>query len=459
MEFRMQLTPLRVLTYVYPCLSVVGQYPLGTVGGVPLSLERVALLLLGPLCLVQVFAGGENARRIVRYTPGIITAGLGLWLIALALSCVLHFAPGDTALLWGYGQKFLLGFLFACAVAAEPDALRAVRLFAVTSLVATVATFYVYVTQGSAAIRSGAFVSLEYGDVTLLEGVARAGANGSVPLMACWLQAVFARRGRLKLAWYVGVAALFVAAMLALRREYLLSIGVCMLWGVYSLPLGVRRFTAVFVVGGFLALGVGVIHLVPEWRQRLFSETVDSLTSGQDLRLLMLQTAPKLFVEEPLAGHGLGTFPFLMATSLPVHLATDEETNRFLARGLASHNSFLTAGLETGLLGLVGLVALFGGLGLWSVRIWRNSRMRGGSALAMFAPLFFIQIFFGVFFQDGLASNIIWAFMGMLIAIVAIERSKGPGPRPGRQRPGQPGHLRRGPETLPPSHVRNRRMG
>lgn len=455
----MRFSPLRLLAIGYPCISAVGQFPIGTVAGVTVSLERLVMLVLGPLCILQLAFAEENVRRIVHFTPRSIALGLLLWLTALGFSCAIHFEAGDTALLLGYAQKFLLGFLFACAVASEPDARRAVRLFALATLLAVPATFFVYYTQGSSVIRAAGFLSSDFGDITFVEGLARSGALGGIPLMACWLEAVFAGRPSRRILWYVGVAALFAAAMLALRREYVLSIAVCLGWGLFGLPLGLRRFQALAIVGGFFALGFAIIQIVPEWRPRLLSETVDTFVSGQDLRLLMLQTSPRLFAEEPLIGRGLGTFPRLMATSLPVRFASDEEATRFLAQGLASHNSFLTAALEAGVFGLLGLTIVFVSLGRWCWRLWRFGGRVLGSPLAYFAPLFFIQLLFSVTFQDGLASNIVWAFLGMSVAIVALERSRLLWFPPGAAKPVPVAALPMAPAGPPVSHVRNPRSG
>lgn len=421
-------------------MSIVAQYPLGELG-VSWSFERLIIAVLAPFCVLQVITGDNASRRLIAFTPRLISTGLGLWLIALFLSFGVNFHVGDFILLQGYLLKLSLGILFAFAVAEERALRDATRLFALSTFFAAFASFYIYRTQGSGAIRSAAFVNVNFGDVSLLEGVARAGAIGSVPLMAAWLEAVYARRFWQRTAWYGVMFTIFVASLLALRREYLLSTSVCLLWGIATLPLGIRKLNALIVVLTLFAIGFAALQAIPEWRMRLFEETVESFAQKQDPRMLMLQTAPIVALEAPFAGHGLGSYPMLMAENLPLSLATQEQIMRFYSHGLASHNSLLTAMVETGFLGFLGILMFFVGVGYWSLKVWRINRSSLGHPLALFAPLFAIQLAFSTMFQDGLVNNTIWAFFGMLVAIIALERAKLAGALPRKESSPTPPHL------------------
>jgi hypothetical protein len=405
------------------------------------------MLLLGPFCVLQIMAGDRTFLRLVHYVPRTIVFGLLVWYAALVSSFGVNFESDDLIVIQSYTMKIALGVLFVVAVAEETTLRNSSRLFALSAFFATIATFYVYRTQGSGAIRSASFVNVDFGSVSLLEGLARAGAVGSIPLMAAWLEAVFAKKLLHRLAWYGAMFALFVAAMLALRREYLLSISLCLLWGVATLPLGFRKVNAIFVVIVLLVVGFGTLQAIPEWRLRLFDETIDTFVQRQDPRALMLINAPQFAMESPLVGFGLGSYPMLMAQRLPIALITQEEVTRFYYSGLASHNSLLTALVETGIFGFLGLVVFFSSVGIWSLRVWRVNRASSGNPLALFAPIFAIQLFFGTMFQDGLVNNTIWTFFGMLVAIIASERAKMHGAAPPAGRPRQRNHHVRHPRT------------
>lgn len=448
-----RLTPLRILAILYPALSIIAQYPLGDFG-ISWSLERLLMVMLAPFCVLQVMAGDKAASRLIYFTPRLVTFGLALWYVAMLVSFGLNFGHGDIVVLQSYTLKLALGILFAFAVAEENSLRNATRLFALSTFFATFASFYINRTQGSGAIRSAAFVNVDFGNVSLIEGLARAGAVGSLPLMAAWLEAVYARRLWQRAMWYGIMFTLFVASMLALRREYLLSTSVCLLWGMATLPLGIRKVTAVVVVLMLFVIGFATLQAIPEWRMRLFDETVEAFAQRQDPRTLMLQTAPLVALESPFVGHGLGSYPLLMAQNLPISLATQDDIMRFYSLGLASHNSLLTAMVETGLFGFLGILLFFTGVGYWSLKVWRINRSSAGHPLALFAPLFAIQLAFGTMFQDGLVNNTIWAFFGMLVAIIALERAKVAGAIPRHDTVTAPPQSRLGPGSLQRSHVR-----
>jgi hypothetical protein len=417
-----RLTPLNVLAILYPATWIIGQYPLEQYVGFAFSVERLLVILLGPLCILEILTNLRSVHILRQYVPIGIHAGAGLWLGSILFSFSVGFAVSAIPLAAGYMQKVGLGFLFCCAVLRLDDIRQTTRLFALSTLLASFCSFYYALSQGLGSLRVAGYVNIEFGDVSLVEGLARAGAIGSIPLMAAWLEASYAQSRSGKIFWIAATLCLYVASMLALRREYLISTTAGFAAGIYILR---RKYSTTTKIVGtiiFTVAGGAMILGTQEWRDRLFYETKDTFEMGQDPRTLMLKTAPSIFMEKPLTGHGIGTYPMLMVKHLPLAITDEEGLRKYSKDGMASHNSFATAAVESGLFGLTGLLLLVFNLGLWA---WRTSSMGSlnrGSPSSAFAFVFFVQIFVALFFGDGLISNLNWAFLGLLIAIIAKER-------------------------------------
>ncbi len=164
------------------------------------------------------------------------------------------------------------------------------------------------------------------------------------------------------------VLALLVAPYLAFARAALgASLGVCGLALLLLLRGAPRRLG--LVVAGALVVAVAV---TPAWRER-FSRAVENLFEGE--RTLAMSVGWRLVREHPLVGVGFGNHR-------PAAMATSAETgiNDFLAND--SHNLLLTTWAETGLVGLVLLVAVHA---LLARALWR--RHRSGSVVATGALL------------------------------------------------------------------------
>jgi|GEM_PF-4185845 len=416
--------PLFLIATLYPLISIVGQIQLGIVLNVSISAERLFFLILGPLGLIEILKRGDLLACGWSAIPASIRIGLIVWFGGFLLTTFVHFGDDDLFILSQYAQKGSMALLFAFALVAEGSARRSLRLFALATSGAALASLYLYGTTGVGdLIRVGSFVSTETGEMTIISGLARAGAVGGVPAMACWLEAIYAKTRVKRLLWFGLMLLVIVASLLALRREYLISISACLLVGLFILPLGRSKLLLAFAIGIIVAISVVIIRVIPEWMGR-YDETILAIAEKQDARLLMLQAGPGIFLEKPLFGHGLGSYPMLMGEKLPVALRSEEEIAGFYSRGLASHNSFLTAAVEGGMFALAGIVLFMGALILWSIRICLRERREKLDPTALFAPLIMIQVFASCFFGDGLVTNSVWAYLGILFAIVALSNMR-----------------------------------
>lgn len=164
------------------------------------------------------------------------------------------------------------------------------------------------------------------------------------------------------------VLALLVAPYMAFARAALgASLGVCGL-AVLLLLRGTPRRLGLAAAGALVV----AVAVTPAWRER-FGHAVGNLFGGE--RTLAMSVGWRLIREHPLVGVGFGNHR-------PAALATSPETgiNDFLAND--SHNLWLTAWAETGLVGLGLLAAMHALLARALLR-----RHRAGSVAATGALL------------------------------------------------------------------------
>jgi O-antigen ligase len=194
--------------------------------------------------------------------------------------------------------------------------------------------------------------------------------------------------------------------MLALRREVIVEgivgVGVllCFLRGRARIFAGMA---AVLFAGAVVVL-VGVSD---RWKERIFSETRDQMESVSDPRTVLLLNTPKAMMGSPVLGHGAGSYRYVMGKYLFGSKGDDEI-------GIAAHNSFSRAGVETGLLGLGGFTLMIGALG-WKCYFGMRRAMPQRGVLRLACAMIFLHVMDWLFFGDGIGSNTTWYFIGVLL--------------------------------------------
>jgi len=82
--------------------------------------------------------------------------------------------------------------------------------------------------------------------------------------------------------------------------------------------------------------------------------------------------------------------------------------------GIAAHNSFSRAAVETGMVGLAGFGLMVMALG-WRAMRRKNTISESGVSFRLAAIMIFLHVGDWLFFGDGIASNTTWFFIGGLL--------------------------------------------
>ncbi len=235
-----------------------------------------------------------------------------------------------------------------------------------------------------------------------------------------------ARRGFARLACFAAAGAGLLAMILAQSRAALLSTlavaGLLILWGLWR-----RRFAAreVMVALGAVAIAGIVFHgqiadeIETNFGTEHFGVEVDS-------RLELNQVAMDIIRDSPVIGTGLNNFQ----TVLPRY-----DVYGLIFAGNPVHNLYLLVMAETGVVGLVGMVATFLALASAAARLARCHdpllASIGTGAIAVGA--FFIVEEVSVFslrVENSLLG--FWIIAGLVIAALRVaEQERGPRARPG----------------------------
>jgi len=264
-------------------------------------------------------------------------------------------------------------------------------------------------------LRQASYAGLEPDapNIDVFAGIARMGAGNLLPLWFCIVlysteQRKSVQRILLALLPYFGILSL-----LALRREVLVEGTVVMLILIFfAAPKGNRLVLA--VTGIIIACCVIVaVKSSERWQERLFSESRYEFETGSDPRTLMLMHTPEVLMEEPLIGHGLGSYEWTMVVYFPSEVRNSEAMSK-KGGGIAAHNSFSRAAVETGAIGLLGFIVMFAALGWRAVRI-RSDLAGTGITLRFVAIIIFLHVGDWLFFGDGIISNTTWYFIGVLL--------------------------------------------
>ncbi len=410
------LRPIWSVTFLYPAIHVLGGYPVA-VGSVSISLERVILVFAGVGFVVYLLR-----TRKIPAMPLPLLFGWLAWLLAFVVTIFLF--PTDIGLnkVLSLVQKMLFGYLVFLSFQTTEQVNRAIKLYILSTFVASFVTLGVYFSSGGAAlIRSGSFIE---NDITvaseipdLFLGLARAGAGGILEVFLCLLLLSTVKTRREKFLWIAIGVWLAGASTLALRREYLISLVACFL-----VVLLYRRTR--FGSGGlaFLAIaGVLVFGLVTnmaEWSTRLFGETVTAFENNQDRRTLYFLSSLDAWNQSPFVGYGAGNW------SISVRPYFFNRGPSLVDSLPSSHNSFTMTLVETGLLGGLPFLFVFGYMAARLTKLSRQSLDPQLKSVLSFSVVFLLEIFFWLFFGDAIMNNLTWYWLGLLAAIIVLGKAQ-----------------------------------
>lgn len=402
-----------LLLLVYPLISAVATLPVpftGALGGT-VSVE----LFLSAACLVVVAVEVLMGKAPLGGASKLFLFGLALWLGANVVSGFLHYMSGTIGyFVFRMFMKAAFGYMVYMVLRRSGQLRNMMVAYVVGCAAAGLVSFAFWVQTGDlAALREAGF--LEKGSseleqaVDVFAGAARIGAGNIVPIYFCLALLWDERKTLLRMIWLGFLPFFAVLAVLPLRREVFVEGAVALL---LILPFAPRRYwLGLFLVGACVAgAGLAVVAKSDAWRVRI-EETRDQFETGSDPRMIMLRNTPYEMMREPVFGQGPASYYWAMGAYFPI--VDPRQTG-----GIAAHNSYSRAAVETGIVGLSGMVLFTGSL-CWGV--WRARRQATplGKRLHLIACLVLLKIGVLLNFGDGIADNRTWFFIGILLFIVA----------------------------------------
>lgn len=233
MAFLSLANPTWILCVLYPATWTIGQVSIA-VGGGSYSLERV----LVAFAAIGILASSLK-KRIIPILPPLVLVGLLLWLGAYAVSFLVH--QSESFRVTGFALKAVLAYLVFIAMTDADRLQKAMSLYLFSSLFASLLTIIVFLQAGDLeSIRGSSFNTGESLGESLFRGVARAGAGNTLVI---WIAVLFLRQsqGWRRLLWGSLTFWFVFAALLALRREVLVTIPLCLVLLIWHKPIKMRR--------------------------------------------------------------------------------------------------------------------------------------------------------------------------------------------------------------------------
>ena len=142
----------------------------------------------------------------------------------------------------------------------------------------------------------------------------------------------------------------------------------------------------------------------------------DEYDGSTEMRLLILRSAPEVFTDSPIFGHGYGVSGRLL------------HRYGFLERGRATHNFHLKMLLELGLVGFAIYIAIQGAL-LWKcVRFFRRTSDELSRDISLWGVCALVSVFlvnfFGGHFDQQNIMTFFWILMGLIFTLDKIQENE-----------------------------------
>lgn len=212
-------------------------------------------------------------------------------------------------------------------------------------------------------------------------------------------------RGPERAAWWVGTALVAFALPMSVARTAMLGGAVAVAVAFWGWPTRVKLWVLAFIPPGLFAMSVAVPGLLGTIRGLFLNASTDPSTTG---RLEDYDAVWFYFTQTPWTGRGIGTFiPSLYRTL---------------------DNQYLGSLVETGLVGLLTLIALLGGGGFAALVVRRRLTSAADRNLAISLAAGLAVPFFSFATFDGLAfpmcAGITFLLLGAVGSLWRLDRQR-----------------------------------
>jgi O-antigen ligase len=204
-------------------------------------------------------------------------------------------------------------------------------------------------------------------------------------------------------------------------RSAWLAIGCLVLW---SLCLYIKRRAGwrMFLLAAVLMLGLGGYTGYAFVKNPVLKSAIDG---SANYRLIVWDNSFELIKQQPLLGHGAGSFPFVYASVVNSNRADRRFDKDIQIR--RAHNDFLQTVVELGLPGFVLLVFFAGGVLVLTLRLM-DAHRTDLERFILFAAsgalvTFLVNASFGFPFQRAVTPLFAFASAAMIIALYCRQRA------------------------------------
>ncbi len=381
--------------------------------------ERVILWSLGGLILLlPLFDGGRSlgARTfLVTFVSALFLVGLFLGslnlhlrafflLILFLLISFLRSAYADLSIQASLLLlTYFLVFALASTILSERGRVILVYSLVGSALCAAIVAFAMYLLARPGSAEALALT----GTFHYTNGLAGFLLLGIYPCFALFLHT----DGRKS--WIFGLISVVLLIVLSLTRSrggWLAFLLAFLFWVFEERNLLIRKWGRVASIGVLvLALpwAIGEGERLFTYPQQVATSALGTGPSAPDFSLHYRQNvyawALRIFLDHPLLGTGVGTFPLMLGRYQQIPYIS----------GLYAHNHYLQTASEMGLVGLLILLALLGGLFWKGVKIVRNlpsSSSERSLAVALFSALLASSLHAGIDFD--------WSYPAIALGVV-----------------------------------------
>lgn len=392
------LYPEMPMTIFFPLMWLFWQYNLPLIGG---RLERV----IGVLAIAGVAFALLFRRRTLLALPPLVTGGLALLFVAYSISGVINFTPIVQDNIISLAMRILFLYLAYFHLHTSRQLRLAGGLLIATGLAGAIFILILNLQWGLGFFRTGQGLLLAQTALGSFWFSLLSGGN-SLTIPAVLLLGIYPSLRRLWQRYLVLAASGFLFSMAFLaqfRREILITVAVVLIYMIVVNFGGIRR-VAIMVLVGLAVFYMLVLQPSAIFQQRL-AETA-MVAEGTDPRLISLKAGLQAFQESPIIGTGPGSY--------------ERAAYGVLGSGYPSfyyhaYNVFIYFAVESGLLGLIGLLITF-------FAVFRQVRQRTENLdspegwILRSAPVLLLVIMVSFLFGNYYDMSLPWYLMGMMLS-------------------------------------------
>ncbi len=391
-----------ILLVIYPVIWSWTWFELPFATG--LSVERLIAIPVAAGFLWELMVKKQKLPRL----PVGGTLALGMFLAILLVGLVGN--PTSNGLGWllrllqKTGWCYLVFYVLSEAKTAELR--RFIRLMLISTLVICLGGLAMLINFGT----EDRLVYVKEG-IWLLPSVGVIGLNVIAPVtLLIFVELAQKHRAIMKVILYTSMILLLsVPSLTLVRREtiFLLPIALFVLF-IFSRGFGQRMnvfFLLIFLPIVFLGF---VLPNHKAWNYRV-ETSLSAQAISTEARAAQIKAGLAAFRERPLTGYGLGRSG---------QIATQFGQDLRLQTPDSSHNSFLTMLIDVGLVGLIGIMALWLSLFSGALRAWRRPLEGYLSTLTATIPAILIYIVGQWAVGDYIRSNPTWTLLALCWAVI-----------------------------------------